>query len=75
MTNILGVVRLAVYNSGRNQLYYLVNSNGDLTHYLRGSQLRQFVNQRVRLEGVLSTVPIEGKMQQLIQVDKIELLK
>lgn len=75
VTNILGVVRLAVYNSGRNQLYYLVNSNGDLTHYLRGSQLRQFVNQRVRLEGVLSTVPIEGKMQQLIQVDKIELLK
>jgi hypothetical protein len=75
VTNIMGTVRRAAYSSGSNQLYYLTNSAGNPTHYLRGSQLRQFQDQRVRLEGVLTQIPIEQKMQPLIQVDKVELLK
>ncbi len=75
MSNIVGKVNRTVQYSGSNPLFYLTNSQGIMTHYVRGSQLIQFQQKSVRLDGKQIQISIDGKLQPVIQVEKVELLK
>jgi len=73
--NTVGKLNRTVQYTGANPLFYLTNSAGTMTYYVRGNQLIRLERQNVRIEGTLTQVPIDGKLQNLIQVEKVEPLR
>lgn len=73
----VGKLHRAVQYYGPNQLYYLTNSQGFMTYYVRGTgatsqQLTAYVGKNIEVEGVVIQANIDGQMKQQINVEQFK---
>lgn len=77
---VVGTLRRAVQYSGQNPLYYLTNSQGFLTYYVRGTpnpnvKINDFLGRNIEVEGYAVQAVIDGQKKPQINVDKARLLQ
>lgn len=76
----VGKLHRAVQYYGPNQLYYLTNSQGFLTHYVRGTgsisqQLQSYVGKNIEVTGIVIQASIDGQMKPQINVEQVKALQ
>ncbi|MFT3881045.1 MAG: hypothetical protein QM703_15455 [Gemmatales bacterium] len=77
---VVGTLRRAVQYTGQNPLYYLTNSQGFLTYYVRGTpnpnvKINDYLGRNIEVEGVAVQAVIDGQKKPQINVDKARLLQ
>jgi len=77
---VVGTLRRAVQYAGQNPLYYLTNSQGFLTYYVRGTpnpniKINDYLGRNIEVEGTAVQAVIDGQKKPQINVDKARLLQ
>lgn len=77
---VVGKLNRAVQYTGSNPLYYLTNSQGFLTYYVRGTpspnlKINDYLGRNIEVEGTAVQAVIDGQKKPQINVDKARLLQ
>lgn len=77
---VVGKLNRAVQYTGPNPLYYLTNSQGFMTYYVRGTpspnmKINDYLGRNIEVEGVAVQAVIDGQKKPQINVDKARLLQ
>ncbi|HQR09173.1 MAG TPA: hypothetical protein PLN21_20295 [Gemmatales bacterium] len=77
---VVGKLNRAVQYTGPNPLYYLTNSQGFLTYYVRGTpspnmRINDYLGRNIEVEGTAVQAVIDGQKKPQINVDKARLLQ
>lgn len=77
---VVGKLNRAVQYTGPNPLYYLTNSQGFMTYYVRGTlspglKINDYLGRNIEVEGTAVQAVIDGQKKPQINVDKARVLQ
>ena len=77
---VQGKLNPAVQYAGADRLYYLTNSQGFMTYYVRGTtgtgiRLNDYLGKYIEVEGWGIQASIDGKLKPQINVDRVKPLQ